>query len=77
VEENKQEGNKLFNYLKRNVSRANLIGMIVGAIGGILYYYNVSCKSGACGLTGNPYLMTLWGTAVGYLAGDFFNKKKA
>ena len=76
MEESKQDGNKFFNYIKRNVTRANLIGMIVGAVGGILYYYNVSCKRGTCGLTGNPYLMTLWGTAVGYLAGDFFNKKK-
>ena len=76
MEENNQDGNKFWNYLKRNVSRANLIGMIAGAVLGLVYYFEVSCKTGTCGLTSNPFLMTLWGTAVGYLVGDMFKKKK-
>ena len=76
MEETNPEGNKFLNYLKRHVLRANLIGIIAGAVGGLLYYYNVSCKAGTCGLTSNPFLMILWGAAVGYLVGDMFNKKK-
>ncbi len=76
MEENNQSTNKIVDYLKRNVTKANLIGMIIGTVLGFMYYRNVGCKSGSCGLISNPFLMTIWGTAVGYIAGDFFNKKK-
>lgn len=43
---------------------------ISGAIGGFLYWKFVGCISGTCPIKSVWYLMTLWGTAMGYLIGD-------
>jgi hypothetical protein len=53
-----------------------IVGIIVGAIGGYLYYAKVGCVSGTCPLTSNPWISTLWGALIGYLIGDMFRKKK-
>ncbi len=44
-----------------------LIGVSVGALGGYLYYRFVGCQSGACVITGNPIISTLYGGTLGYL----------
>lgn len=54
----------------------SLIGLILGAIGGYLYYDLVGCVSGTCAITSNPWMSTLWGAAMGYLLFDMFRKKK-
>ncbi len=54
----------------------SLIGIVVGAIGGYIYYSQVVCTTGGCPLTSNPYLTILWGAVIGYLLFDMFNKKK-
>lgn len=54
---------------------ASIIGLVVGAISGYIYYYKVGCESGSCAITSNPYISILWGAAMGYLLGDMFNKK--
>jgi hypothetical protein len=54
----------------------SLIGIVVGAIGGYIYYSQVVCTTGGCPLTSNPYLTILWGAVMGYLLFDMFNKKK-
>ena len=41
-------------------------GVIVGAIGGYLYYHFVGCASGACGITSNPFSSMLFGAAMGF-----------
>jgi hypothetical protein len=53
-----------------------MIGIMAGAIGGFIYYWQVGCVSGTCPLTSNPYLTLLWGAVMGYLIGDMFTKKK-
>ena len=53
-----------------------VIGAVVGAIGGYIYYSEVGCKSGSCAITSNPYMSMLWGAAVGYLVFDLFKKRK-
>ncbi len=53
-----------------------LIGILVGAIGGYIYYIEIGCASGTCPLTSNPYMSILWGAVMGYLLGDMFKKKK-
>lgn len=55
----------------------SIVGLIVGAIGGYIYYIEIGCNSGSCGITSNPYMSILWGAAVGYLVGDMFRKKPA
>ena len=52
-----------------------VIGAVLGAVGGYIYYIEVGCKSGSCAITSNPYLSMLWGAAVGYLVFDLFKKK--
>jgi len=52
------------------------IGLVVGAIGGYIYYIKVGCASGTCAITSNPWMSTAWGGAFGYLIFDMFNQKK-
>ncbi|MCB0804656.1 MAG: hypothetical protein KDC05_02605 [Bacteroidales bacterium] len=54
-----------------------VIGLVVGAIGGYIYYLKVGCVSGTCAITSNPWMSTAWGAAFGYLVFDMFNGKKA
>ena len=46
-----------------------IILAIVGAIGGFLYYRFVGCASGACPITSNPYISTVYGGVIGLLLG--------
>ena len=45
-------------------------GIIVGAIGGYLYYHLYGCDSAACNISASPYLSPLYGMAVGSLVWD-------
>jgi len=53
-----------------------VIGAVVGAIGGYIYYIEVGCSSGGCAITSNPYLSMLWGAALGYLLFGMLKKRK-
>ena len=46
-----------------------MILAVVGAVGGFLYYRFVGCVSGACGITSNPYISTVYGGVIGTLLG--------
>ena len=52
-----------------------IAGIILGAVGGYIYYAQVGCVSGTCAITSNPYMSILWGGMIGYLLGDMFRKK--
>lgn len=54
--------------------KLKIIGVIVGTIGGYLYYYFVGCVSGTCPITSNPYRMMIYGAVLGLLLFDMFNK---
>ena len=56
--------------MKSNVFRYKLLITVIGAIGGFLYWKYIGCASGTCPIKSVWYLMTLWGTAMGYLLGD-------
>lgn len=60
--------------IKANIPE--IIGTLVGAIGGFIYYYKVGCSTGSCPIKSNPWLMTLWGAAMGYLLVSIFTTKK-
>lgn len=62
-------------FLKR-ISLLSLAGLVIGAIGGYIYYAQVGCVSGTCAITSNPWMSTAWGAAFGYLVFDMFNGKK-
>jgi len=57
------------------VSIISLAGLIIGAIGGYIYWAQVGCASGTCAITSNPWMSTAWGAAFGYLIFDMFNSK--
>lgn len=51
-----------------------ILGIIVGAVLGYLYYYLVGCSTGTCPITSNPMRMTLYGALLGGLFFDIFRK---
>lgn len=60
--------------INRNIIK-NIAGLILGALGGYLYYHFVGCNSGSCAITSNPYMSILWGGVMGYLLFDIFKLK--
>ena len=53
-----------------------IIGSIIGAIGGYVYFRLNACSSGSCPLTANPWICTLWGAIMGYLLFGIFKPSK-
>ena len=43
-----------------------------GAVIGFLYQRLVGCRTGTCPITSNPYVATIYGGFVGYLASGGF-----
>lgn len=52
-----------------------LLGVVVGAIGGFLYWRYVGCASGGCPITSSPVNSSLWGAVVGGLLGSIFQPR--
>jgi hypothetical protein len=48
-------------------NRLTLIGIVLGLIGGYLYYDFVGCASGTCPITSKPLNSTLYGALLGGL----------
>ena len=53
-----------------------IIGIILGAIGGYLYWHYIGCVSGTCPITSSPIMSTIWGALLGGLLLSMFKKKK-
>jgi hypothetical protein len=55
-----------------------LIGIfiVVGLIGGFLYWRFIGCKSGTCPITSSWHYSMLFGGVFGYLIGDSVNDYK-
>lgn len=45
-----------------------IAGLVLGAAAGFLYFHYTGCSSGSCAITGNPYMSTLFGAALGFYA---------
>lgn len=50
-------------------------GVLIGAVGGYLYYHFVGCSSGTCAITSKPVNSTLYGAMMGGLFLNLFQKK--
>lgn len=48
-------------------NKLTMIGVVLGAIGGYLYYYFVGCASGTCGITSSPVNSTMYFAVLGGL----------
>ena len=57
--------------------KLTIMGVIVGAIGGYLYYHFVGCTSGTCAITSKPVNSTLYGAMMGVLLFNIFKKGKS
>jgi len=55
--------------------RNTFIGIIVGAIGGYLYYHFVGCASGTCPITSKPLNSSLYGAFMGALLFNTLEKE--
>jgi hypothetical protein len=59
------------NFIRKK--QISILFLLIGAVGGFLYWKFVGCKSGTCPIKSVWYWTTLWGAAIGYLIGDFLN----
>ena len=53
-----------------------IFGIILGAIGGYLYWHYIGCVSGTCPITSSPIMSTIWGALLGGLLLSMFKKDK-
>lgn len=53
--------------------KLQIIFLLIGAVGGFIYWKFVGCKTGTCPIKSVWYWMVLWGSAFGYLIGDFIS----
>jgi hypothetical protein len=49
-----------------------IIGIVLGAAAGFAYYKFVGCSTGACPITSNPFISTIYGAVMGALASGVF-----
>jgi hypothetical protein len=54
--------------------RLTLVGLLVGALLGYVYYHFVGCASGTCAITSTPLNSTLYGALLGGLLFNLFQK---
>ncbi|MBL7917102.1 MAG: hypothetical protein JNM96_01815 [Bacteroidia bacterium] len=57
--------------------KVEILGIVFGAVGGLLYYNFVGCKSGSCAITSNPFLIIPYGALLGYFTSGLFKKQKS
>ncbi len=53
--------------------RVQIFGLVLGVLGGLIYWEFVGCKSGSCPIKSVWYWTMLWGAVFGYLIGDMTN----
>jgi hypothetical protein len=44
-----------------------ILSVLLGAAAGLAYQRFIGCRTGACAITSNPYVSTLYGAVVGFL----------
>lgn len=70
MKETENSSNKFLAFLKNNITQ--IIGVVLGIVGGYIYYRSVGCTSGSCAITSNVWLSMAWGAAAGYLIAGMF-----
>ncbi|WP_438946825.1 DUF6132 family protein [Sediminibacterium sp.] len=59
-----------------NNNKLYLIGTVLGAIAGYVYWQQVGCVSGKCAITSKPLNSTLYGSLMGALLLGIFKKEE-
>ncbi len=60
-------------WLKHNILA--IIGIVLGAISGYLYWKFVGCESGTCAITSKPLNSTLYGAMMGGILLSLFKRE--
>lgn len=58
-----------------NKNKLYLIGSLIGAIAGYIYWQQIGCDSGTCAITSKPLNSTLYGAMMGALLLGMFQKE--
>ncbi len=53
-----------------------IIGVVLGAIGGLMYWNFVGCSTGTCPITSVWYNTTIYGAVMGGLFGSMIKNEK-
>jgi hypothetical protein len=53
-----------------------LIGTLLGAMAGFLYYYFIGCANGSCMIASNPLVSVPYGAILGFLLSGSIKKKE-
>jgi Mg/Co/Ni transporter MgtE len=56
--------------IKELLNTINLIGIVLGGIGGVIYFLNADTVHGTFPIRSNLYLTILWGALIGFLLAD-------
>jgi hypothetical protein len=56
-------------------NKLTIAGVLLGALGGYLYYVFVGCASGTCAITSSPTISTLYGALMGGLLFSMLEKE--
>lgn len=64
----------MYKFLKEN--KLTVIGSLLGAVGGFMYWKFAGCNNGTCVIKSNPIFMTAYGILLGGLLFNNFKKNK-
>ncbi len=53
-----------------------LVGIVVGAFAGFLYWHYIGCNSGTCPIQSNWHTSSLYGGLMGFLVSDLKKTKE-
>lgn len=62
----------ILNFIKEY--KLYIIGAVVGAIGGYLYWRFIGCNTGECAITSSPINSSIWGAVFFALVFSLFKK---
>ena len=62
------------NYLRNKILA--IIGLLIGALGGYLYWKFIGCNTGTCPITASPINSTIYGAFMGVIIGLALQKDK-
>lgn len=64
----------IMNSIKKNI--LPITGVLLGALGGFLYWKWIGCNSGTCAITSKPLNSTIYGAIMGGLVFSLFKNDK-
>ena len=56
-------------------NKLSLLGILIGATGGFLYWRFIGCSTGTCMITSKPINSSLYGALMGFLVAGMFKKE--